>query len=155
MEWDILLEITLHLDPFLSGYESNQKYYFVSVVREILELMEGMFILHFIYFFDFNPPPPKKWIGYIVGLFKKGEFLGPEDKLIAVMTEFSKYFPEESVFEFLTKRSELAHPAHEAWLENLSQLISTFFTQETRYTIKEKVYLYCYLHLFMLKHLIF
>jgi len=81
--------------------------------------------------------------------------LGPEDKLIAVMTEFSKYFPEESVFEFLKKRSELAHPAHEAWLENLSQLINTFFTQETRYTIKEKVYLYCYLHLFMLKHLIF
>ena len=71
------------------------------------------------------------------------------------MTEFSKYFPEESVFEFLTKRSELAHPAHEAWLENLSQLISTFFTQETRYTIKEKVHPFLLIHLSYVKLVIF
>jgi len=82
----------------------------------------------------------KLMIILVAELFNKKQFQGDEEIALQLLEQFPQYLTETTSYFLIEQKSQEITPINETWLESLSQLITTFFSKETRRrTIREKV----------------
>ncbi|KAK7507156.1 hypothetical protein BaRGS_00001091 [Batillaria attramentaria] len=74
----------------------------------------------------------------IENLHQRGHFLGPTDRIFAIIEMCSSHRPMESVCRLIDYHARDIHPGKDRWIQSLHQLLEKFFRQETRTEVRKK-----------------